>query len=191
MEAAGVAARLAATVVGFALFACTDAKPLDEQLIVAVRRNDVAEVERLLAAGADANADRTPGYEGRPPLFHAATFGYIEVATRLLDGGARVNYGADRGAPTPLMLAAVNGSPQMIDLLLRRGADANVEAAGSTALTEAVRQGRPEVAERLLEAGASPDTPMHDASAPLCYAKARGMARIEAALRAAGAQGEC
>jgi hypothetical protein len=32
---------------------------------------------------------------------------------------------------------------------------------------------------------------MHDASAPLCYARSKGMAQIEALLRAAGAHGEC
>lgn len=184
-------ARLAAAVVGLALLGCSPPRSLDEQLILAVRRNDAGEVDRLLAQGADANADRTPGYAGRPPLFHAATFGYVDIAAKLLDRGAQVDYGADRGVPTPLMLAAINGGPQMVQLLLDRGADVNAEAAGSTALTEAVRQGRAQVVALLLDAGADPDVPMHDASAPLCFAAAKAMAQIEAALHAAGARGEC
>ena len=70
MEAAGLAARgwfgltLAALVA--VLAGCGPEQSPDEQLIRAVRQKDLPEVERLLAAGANPNADKVPGFEGRP-----------------------------------------------------------------------------------------------------------------------------
>ncbi len=173
------------------LAACTQPKSPDEQLIVAVRRNQAAEVDRLLSAGANPNADQVKGYEGRPALFHAATFGWVDIAGRLIEKGADVNYGADRGQVTPLMIAALNGPAPMVALLLAKGAEVNAGASASTALTEAVRKGDPGVVRLLLEAGADPNVPMNDGSAPVCYAKTRGWADAAALLAQAGGQGQC
>ena len=149
------------------------------------------EVERLLAAGADPNADRVTGYEGRPALFHAAIFGYVDIAQKLIDKGAKVDYGADRGAVTPLMVAALNGSAQMVELLVRSGARSTPEPATATALTEATRRGDPDVLRVLLEAGADPNVPMPDGSTPMCFAKARTFTQAEQLLHAGGGRGEC
>jgi ankyrin repeat protein len=191
MEAAGVAriALLAACVAWLA--GCAEQKSLEEQLILAARRNQPAEVERLLAAGADPNADQVRGYEGRPPLFHAATFGYVDIAAKLIERGANANHGADRGQPTPLMLAALNGPAAMVDLLVRSGADVNARAGVSTPLTEAVRKGDPEVLHVLLEAGADPDARTIDGTPPVCYARTHGYRQAEQLLLAAGARGAC
>ena len=191
MEAAGVARLFAAAAVASILAACDEQKSPDEQLILAARRNQAAEVDRLLAAGANPNADRVPGYEGRPALFHAATFGYVDIAGKLIQRGANANYGADRGALTPLMLAALNGPAPMVALLVRSGADVNAQASGSTALTEATRKGDPAVLKVLLDAGADPDVPMLDGSPPACYAKTHGYRQAAELLVAAGARGAC
>jgi ankyrin repeat protein len=192
VEAAGVGRRLAAALVLAALLpGCSNQKSPDEQLILATRRNQPAEVDRLLAAGADPNADKLPGYEGRPALFHAATFGYVDIAGELIQRGANVNYGADRGALTPLLVAALNGPPAMVDLLLRSGAQVNVQAAGATPLTEATRKGDPEVIRLLLDAGADPGVPMSDGTAPVCYAKTHGYHDAAQLLANAGATGAC
>jgi len=173
------------------LVGCAERKSIDEQLILAIRKNDLAQVERLLAAGANANADKVPGYEGRPPLFHAATFGYADAAKRLLDKGASVDYGADAGLPTPLMVASLNGSAPTVELLIHSGANVNAQASGTTALTEATRNGAAEVLRLLLEAGADPNVSMPDASLPTCYANTHGYRQAEELLRAAGGQGSC
>jgi ankyrin repeat protein len=191
MEAAGVARLLAAALLAALLAACSSPKSPEEQLILATRRNRPAEVDRLLAAGANPNSDKLPGYEGRPALFHAATFGYVDVAGKLIQRGANVNYGADRGTLTPLMVAALNGPAAMVDLLLKSGAQVNVQAAGATPLTEATRKGDPQVIRLLLEAGADPSVPMNDGTAPVCYAKAHGYQDAAQLLANAGATGAC
>jgi ankyrin repeat protein len=78
-------------------------------------------------------------------------------------------------------------------LLLKSGADVNARdsAAGSSALTEAVRKGDAEVLALLLNAGADPGVPMGDGRAPVCYARALGNKQIEQLLVSAGASGNC
>lgn len=172
-----------------ALGACRERTP-DEQLILAARGNDPEQVRELLDAGADPNADEVPRYEGRPPLFHAATFGYVEVAQALIDKGARVDY-ADPSGLTPLMVAALNGPPAMVELLLREGASVEAAAGGATPLTEAARKGDPLVLRALLEAGADPNVPMPDGSAPLCYVQAHDFSEAVEVIRQAGGKGDC
>jgi ankyrin repeat protein len=195
MEAAGLRAPapLCALVALAVLLAACAQKSLEEQLILAVRQNHPAEVDRLLAAGANVNADKVKGFEGRPPLFHAATYGYVDIARKLVEKGANVNAGVQSRAVTPLMVAALNGSAAMVALLIQFGADVNAREAitGSAALTEAVRKGDAEVLVLLLNAGADPNVPMGDGRVPLCYARAMGHKQAEQVLSAAGAQGNC
>jgi ankyrin repeat protein len=190
VEAVGL--RLRSLLLATALLAACAEKSLDEQLILAVRRNQPAEVDRLLAAGADANADKVAGFEGRPPLFHAATYGYVEIAQQLIDKGADVNAGAQAGEVTPLTVAALNGSAPVVALLLSNGAQVNArDASGSTPLTEAVRKGDAEVLRLLLQAGADPSVSMGDGGTPACYARAHNFKQAEQILLAAGARGDC
>jgi uncharacterized protein len=195
MEAAGLARRgwfgLTLGALLAALAGCGPGESADEQLIRAVRQKDLPEVERLLAAGASPNADKVRGFEGRPALFHAAVFGYTDIAQELIDKGANANYGADQGLVTPLMVASLNGAASTVELLLRRGANVNAKAGKTTALTEATRRGYADVISLLLAAGANPNMPMDDGSAPMCYAKNHDYNEAEQLLRAAGARGEC
>jgi ankyrin repeat protein len=195
MEAAGLAARgwigLTLGALVAALAGCGPAGSLDEQLIRAVRQKDLPEVERLLAAGANPNADQVLGFEGRPALFHAAVFGYTDIAQELIDKGANADYGAAQGAVTPLMVASLNGAASTVELLIRSGANVNASAGKSTALTEATRRGYADVIALLVAARANPNVPMDDGTAPLCYAKQHAYTEAEQLLRSAGARGEC
>ena len=74
-----------------------------------------------------------------------------------LAAGAQVR-AANRYGLTPVALAAVNGSPSMVELLLKAGADPNATSGeGETVLMAAARTGEPETLKVLLKAGADPN----------------------------------
>jgi len=92
-------------------------------LSAAAARADTAEVRRLLSAGAAVDGGER---EKDAPLWHACgsdapTTRRIEVATLLLDAGARVRRGGTRGR-TAIHAAAARGPRALVELLIRRGA---------------------------------------------------------------------
>ncbi len=90
------------------------------ELVEAVREGKPAEVERLIAGGADPNElDPTSGI---PPLMWAAMFGDVPITTALLDRGADIHK-TDRGGYSALHSAAFLGQPDVVSLLLERGAN--------------------------------------------------------------------
>ncbi len=105
-------------------------------LLVAIRRESAPIVEALLKSGADPNVrdvdtDFTPIMEA---------IGQVGIIKLLLAAGADVNatsrkeYDLFRGM-TPLMLAALDGSEELVQVLLDKGADVNAKAPnGDTAL---------------------------------------------------------
>lgn len=107
-------------------------------------------VERLLAAGADPNANGGV----TTPLVEAATHGDVETLTLLLNGGADPNL-ADATDGTPLMAASQRGATDQVNMLLAAGADPNRRSTlGSTALALAQAGGYGDIARLLQEAGA-------------------------------------
>ncbi len=78
---------------------------------------------------------------GQTPLAGAAFKGDAEIAWLLLDHGAAPD-GAGPDGKTPLMFAAMFDRPELIDLLLSRGADAaRSDASGNTAFSLACAMG--------------------------------------------------
>jgi ankyrin repeat protein len=76
------------------------------------------------------------------------------MAGLLLRAGAKVNAANDLGA-TPLWIASLNGSAQMVRRLLRGGADPNMALLlGETPLMVAARSGSADIVAQLVEAGA-------------------------------------
>jgi hypothetical protein len=78
------------------------------------------------------------------------------------------------GWGTPLQCAAYLSRPEMVDLLLKHGADPNSQYGGSTPLTAAIpgcRGPDPEVIRLLLEAGADPNLPGRNGGTPLEWAQ--------------------
>ncbi|CAE7486376.1 Kidins220, partial [Symbiodinium necroappetens] len=117
----------------------------------AARSGKDAVVELLLSTGADAEGRDK---KGRTSLHWAATMGQAAVAEKLLEATDPEAEAAD--AWLPLHFAAQGGHVEVIQALLRRGADVNrTSRAGVTALMGAARSGHLEATRVLLEAGAS------------------------------------
>lgn len=115
-------------------------------LFAYVWRDSQERVEKLLAHGADVNAQDN---DGDTALHGAAQIGNVEVIGLLLDKGANPNAKNTVGG-TPLMWAAVYGNVDAVRLLLSRGADASLQDDGGvTAAVWAERNKRDKVVSLL------------------------------------------
>jgi ankyrin repeat protein len=141
---------------------------LASALILAAGRGDVAEVRRLLAAGADPG--RGDDENGDSAVHAAASVGHAEILTLFADAGVALDVPDFRGL-TPLLLAASAGRPAAARLLVERGARSQL----AQALGSAAAAGHVEVVRTLLQAGAP--------------ANARGDLGLTALMAAMGARG--
>jgi ankyrin repeat protein len=167
-----------------------DALALDSSA-AAGRRDAVAAVARLLAAGADPNASvpgRRPSGEVflSTPLYMAAGHGRLEAARLLLDAGADPSLAGSDGATTPLMAAAGKGQLEMLRLLLGRGAavDAVDPATSHTAFHFACVTNQADCAEELVRAGCDVGLKDNDGQTGWEMAEARGSKEVARRLRA-------
>jgi ankyrin repeat protein len=119
--------------------------------LIASRGSDVAAL--LISRGADV---RMRSKRGESALADAASRGDLAAAKLLLDHGADVNASDYRGY-TPLILAAQHDrdAPELVRLLISRGANLSAVAEGHTALTIAERRGKTEVVRILEDAQAA------------------------------------
>lgn len=125
---------------------------VNDQIIKAVHRGDIATVKSLLAKGADVNAKMDES--GWTALMLAAGEGHTELVKFLLTKGANVN-ARESVKNTALIRAAVNGHTETAELLLANGADVNLKGElGDTALSRATDNGHTETVRILKEAGA-------------------------------------
>lgn len=96
-------------------------------LHIVVRRRDIPWTNFMLGAGVDPNlTDRA----GDTPLGIATRLGFAEGARKLLARGARVDGSGGRGE-TPLIIAVLTRRLDMVQLLMRNGA--NPDLADATA----------------------------------------------------------
>ncbi len=139
----------------------------------AVYDDDVAEVRRLIKAGADvtlannygatpmslaaevanteivkllldAGADAdSPNADGMTALLAVARTGNVEAAKLLLEHGATVYARETFGGQTALMWASARRHPPMIDLLLAHGADIDARSAARDYQRHITAEGRP------------------------------------------------
>lgn len=114
----------------------------DESLLMlACLKGHLGIAQALIAKGADVNK---PGWA---PLHYAATNGHLEVMRLLLDHHAYIDASSPNGS-TPLMMAALYGTPSAVKLLLEAGADPLLRnELGLTAIDFAQRSNRTESAE--------------------------------------------
>jgi ankyrin repeat protein len=141
-------------------------------LSLAALNGSVTAIEALLAAGADAN---TVVSRGQTVLMTAARSGHATAVRALLERGARVDAQEDVLGETALMWAAAENHADVVALLLKAQADVNrrsrsltfprdnfglegvptyLPKGGWTALMYAAREGAPDAARILAEAGA-------------------------------------
>jgi ankyrin repeat protein len=121
-------------------------------------------VELLLKAGADPNT-AIPG--GEAPLMTAARVGALGPVKALLSSGASVHSKDARRGQTALMWAAAEGHAEVVEELIKAGADFRLRlASGFTPLLFAVREGRLSVVRVLLKAGADVNETVAVAAGP-------------------------
>ena len=118
----------------------------ESPLMLAALKGYLPLVKKLVANDADVNK---PGWT---PLHYAATGGHVPVVEFLLDESAYIDAESPNGT-TPLMMAAMYGSPEAVKALIQAGADLTLKnQLGMTALDFAVR-GQRVNARELIETG--------------------------------------
>ncbi len=125
------------------------------------------------------------------PLIWAIENGSSEVPvimTILIEAGADVNARSKFGS-TVLIYAVKSRNNQLVDILLRSGAEINAteESSGRTALAWAVATKAIETVKKLIEAGADLETIDKWGNTPLMIAKSTGSEEIVKLLTDAGA----
>jgi ankyrin repeat protein len=170
-------------------------------------------VRLLLELGADPSA-RDAG--GATALHFAAVRGFREIAELLIDSGADLDVRDSEHGMAPHMWANAFGEPELVDLLLTRGARINLQEAArmgqepivegiltafpaaidvrrgwATPLIGAVSEGKVDVVRMLLDRGADPSLPSEDGRTPLQGAAiphGEAQAEIMTLLRSKGAR---
>ncbi len=124
---------------------------LSRELIDAARTADRSRALRLIAEGADPNAQDGIG---NTPLTVAVRHGDIDMVHLLLNYGARVD-GRGMLGVTPLMLAAEKDDAELVSVFLQAGADVNAKSeSGRTALLVAQRNNNTPMTALLKSSGA-------------------------------------
>jgi ankyrin repeat protein len=95
-------------------------------LLLAADIADTGLIQALLKAGADA---RSANADGETALHLVARSSNVEAAKLLIKAGAKVDAREAFGEQTPLMWASARRQPQMMELLISRGADVNANGA--------------------------------------------------------------
>jgi ankyrin repeat protein len=158
-------------------------------LLLAARQGDVETLRLLLARGADTQVrvknGIVPPETGANALDLACYSQQAEAVKLLLDRGVSL----DRGG-RPLLFAAMNGSVDIVRLLLAADAPVNVtDPGGFTPLMHATltENGKLELLKLLLAHGADPQAKAKNGSTALTYAKRKNWQDAITLLREAGA----
>jgi uncharacterized protein len=158
-------------------------------LLIATQDNDVETARRLIAAGANVNAQDDLL---DTPYLYAAAEGRLEILRLTLKAGADLR-SVNRYGGTGLIPAAHHGHVEVVrELLTTTIAIDHVNRLGWTALLEAIILGdggpaHTEIVRLLLGAGANPNLADAQGVSPLRHARQRGYPEIAALLERAGA----
>jgi len=121
-------------------------------LLNSVRWDRIETARLLVEKGANVNAANTLG---RTPLILCAISGYVELSQIFLKSGADTTIKESNYQRTALHFAALNGHPDIVAALLKKGAEVNeTDGSGKTALDLANRYAHERVAKLLKSSGA-------------------------------------
>lgn len=123
-------------------------------LMRAASNGNAEAVETLLAAGADPKAVDDAGHNALSASMRGKSRGHLRSMTLLMDAGCPVESGT---IISSLMSAMMGAQVEMIEELIRRGADVNRVCPGGTPLTFAISEKRADVVALLLQYGADPN----------------------------------
>ena len=124
-------------------------------------------------------------------LIEASLNGDRAAAETAIASGAKLETRYSTRALTPLMLAIYRDHPELVQLLLTRGADANARnGSGQTPLIMAAAGGQLEIVSLLLARGAELDAADEIGNSALMWAAFWGHQEVAAALLEAGASPE-
>jgi len=122
-------------------------------LMIAARNGDEKTIFETTNA---TNQIDEQSFSGKTALMYAAQYSHLEILKFLLDRGATVTLCEPDW--TPLQLATMSGSVEVVRLLLEAGAEVNSQNYyGESALMWAAASGPPEIIELLLQQGARLD----------------------------------
>ena len=158
-----------------------------ESFFSSVVRGQTEIVKSFLKEGMSPNVKQG----GITALMEASRRGktHHEIAAALIQAGAGID-AQDPYGVTPLLFAAISGSPETIRMLLKSGADVKAkDVDGRTALIETLTTENdlpPETIEELIQAGSEVNVRIYGGLTPLMIA-ATGNSRILRAISRAGA----
>ena len=125
---------------------------LGEKLVKSILSDDVVTALKLIEQDADVNFRLC---DGDTPLTISSAKGYEEVVKKLLDKGAYVDIKTGRSRSTPLLRAVDYSRVEVIDILLKHGANTNyTNNDGDNILDLACIRGNVEIVKMLLDNGA-------------------------------------
>jgi ankyrin repeat protein len=137
---------------------------LDYNLMIASSKGYASEINRLIARGADVNAQTS---DGATPLIYAVSNNKSEAVSTILAYNPVVDK-LTATYETPLMIAVKNDFFDIAEKLIRAGADVNTgDRFGATSLHYAAIYGYMDIADLLLYYDADPDIKSNDGSTPL------------------------
>lgn len=141
----------------------------NQDLRGAILLNDMKNVERALARGANVNTSYL--FRGQyTPLLYATKNNNIGMVKFLISKGADVN-ASDINGRTPLMIAVSNDNVALVELLIKHGAAVNVfNSQGYTPLMLAIFKDNSNIAKLLIHRGTDVNTTSNDGVTPLMIA---------------------
>jgi ankyrin repeat protein len=161
-----------------------------QPLMQAVSKNDLAEVKRLIAAGADVN-EKSPVIagpnDGQTPLLVACFSGFTEIVRELLNAGANPRIVDYLLKATPAHKAAFSGHPGPLKLLIEHArVELNAQGPynGYTALHDSIWHGHMEAMKVILSADVRMDLRGFDGNTAYDLAVALGYDEMAALIRA-------